>query len=91
MVERRCLLLQQDNEIRQTWERAAGGPVVQLLPDPPVMGPQPEGLLTFPLPDLATWKDLRLWLGLSDNELAWFADREGRQSRVGEPKLHQYR
>ena len=83
--------LYQDNEIRQSWERSPGGFQVKLLLDPPVMGPRPEGLITFPLPQLATWKDLRLWLGLSDSELAWFADREGRQNRVREAKLHHYR
>ena len=83
--------LRQDNEIRQTREGAADRFEVKLLLDPPVMGPLPAGLITFPLPELATWKDLRLRLGLSDNELAWFADREGRQSRVVEPKLHHYR
>ena len=83
--------LERDNEIRQTWERAAGGFQVKLLLDPPVMGPLPEGLVTFPLPELTSWKDLRLWLGLSNSELAWFADREGRQSRVDETKLHHYR
>ncbi|MGD8588661.1 MAG: reverse transcriptase family protein, partial [Chromatiales bacterium] len=83
--------LQQDNEIRQTWERAADGFQVKLLLDPPEMGTLPAGLISFPLPELKTWKDLRLWLGLSVAELAWFADREGRQSGVGEAKLHHYR
>jgi hypothetical protein len=83
--------LLQDKEIRQFWERSAGGFQVKLLLDPPVMGALPEGLITFPLPELATWKDLRLWLGLSNSELAWFADREGRQNRVSEAKLHHYR
>jgi len=83
--------LRQDQEVRQAWERAVGGFQVGLLLDPPVMGPLPQALVTLPLPELATWKDLRLWLGLSDNELAWFADREGRQGRVREAKLHHYR
>ena len=62
----------------------------RILLDPPVMATLPQGMLTLPLPDLPTWKALRLWLGLFDGELAWFADREGRQSGMTEAKLHHY-
>ncbi len=83
--------IQQEQLFREAHERSDGSFEPKLLLDPPVMGPMPEGLATFPLPQLATWKDLRLWVGLSDNELAWFADREEWQGRLAETKLHHYR
>lgn len=69
--------------------RESDGP--KILLDSPVMQPLPEQMITFPLPYLATWRDLRLWLGLTNDELAWFADREGRQRHITESKLHHYR
>ena len=62
----------------------------RLLLDTPQMGRPPERLITLPLPSLETRKALAQWLGLFDHELAWFADLEGRQSRVEEPRLHHY-
>jgi retron-type reverse transcriptase len=62
----------------------------KILLDSPAMEPLPEGMITLPLPLLDTWRDVRLWFGLSNEELAWFADREGRQHRITEPKLHHY-
>ncbi|MCU7853828.1 MAG: reverse transcriptase family protein [Candidatus Thiodiazotropha sp. (ex Monitilora ramsayi)] len=81
---------QNEDLLHLYYEKQGGNqdPIMQL--DPPVMGPLPDGMLTFPLPQLSTWKDLRLWLGLSNNELAWFADTEQRQRRITEPKLHHY-
>ncbi|MES9861541.1 MAG: reverse transcriptase family protein [Candidatus Thiodiazotropha sp. LLP2] len=63
----------------------------RILLDSPVMGSLPERMITLPLPQLASWHDVRIWLGLSNEELAWFADREGRQGNITEPKLHHYR
>ena len=83
--------LQEEQQLRHFWENRDNEFGREVLLDPLVMGPLPKGLITFPLPQLATWKDLRLWLGLFDNELAWFADREGRQSKVVESRLHHYR
>ena len=83
--------LQQEDDLRQVWDTRHDRYRQNILLDPPVMGPLPDGLLTFRLPQLATWKDLRRWLGLFDNELAWFADREEWQSKTLEPKLHHYR
>ncbi len=83
--------LQDQDDLHQVWDDSEHNLGQYILLDPPVMGPLPDGLITFPLPRLATWKDLRLWLGLFDNELAWFADREEWQSRMVEPKLHHYR
>lgn len=62
----------------------------KLLLDPPQMGRPPERLIILPLPPLETRKDLAQWLGLFDHELSWFADLEGRQSRVDESRLHHY-
>ncbi len=61
------------------------------LLDPPVMGAKPERLITFPLPGLATWRDIGLWLCLDDKEIAWFADCKSQQGKVTEGKLHHYR
>ena len=60
------------------------------LLDPPVMGAKPDRLITFPLPGLATWKDIGVWLCLHDKEIAWFADCKLQQSSVKEGKLHHY-
>ncbi len=67
------------------------GAIRGLLLDSPVMGIKPDGLITFPLPELATWRDVGLWLSLSDAELAWFADLRSRQGHVRDGKLHHYR
>ena len=60
------------------------------LLDSPVMAELPETLVTFPLPDLATWSDVGSWLSLSDKEVAWFADCRSQQSKTTERKLHHY-
>ncbi|MCU7815280.1 MAG: reverse transcriptase family protein [Candidatus Thiodiazotropha sp. (ex Rostrolucina anterorostrata)] len=80
-----------DEQILQALEEIKGKPGPRILLDPPVMGSLPDNMTTFPLPQLATWKDLQQWLSLLDHELAWFADIEGRQHKVVEPKLHHYR
>jgi retron-type reverse transcriptase len=59
--------------------------------DPSVMGSPPEKLVTFPLPQLPTVRDLREWLGLFDHELNWFADIERQQCRITQSRLHHYR
>ncbi len=61
------------------------------LLDSTVMGAKPDNLITFPLPDLATWQDIGLWLCLNDKEIAWFADCRSQQANVTEGKLHHYR
>ena len=66
---------------------AVRGPLL----DPPVMGSKPDRLITFPLPDLATWRDVGLWLCLSDKEISCFADCKSQQGNVTEGKLHHYR
>jgi RNA-directed DNA polymerase len=68
----------------------ASGAVRGPLLDPPVMGAKPDRLITFPLPDLATWRDIGLWLCLYDKEIAWFADCKSQQTNVTEGKLHHY-
>ena len=80
-----------DEHLRQVWDESNDSPPQKILLDPHAMRPLPERLITFPLPSLATWKDLRIWLGLSDKELAWFADVDERQRNAAEPKLHHYR
>ncbi|MEW8688899.1 MAG: reverse transcriptase family protein [Candidatus Thiodiazotropha sp.] len=83
--------LHADDELHQRFESQERKEQPVILLDSPVMGSRPDKLLTFPLPSLSTVKDLQLWLGLFDHELAWFADRERRQCRVRESRLHHYR
>lgn len=66
---------------------AIDGPLL----DPPVMAAMPDGVLTFPLPELTTWRDVGLWLNLFDKETAWFADHRSQQAATTEEKLHHYR
>ncbi len=63
---------------------------LKILLDPQVMSPPLKNLVTFPLPQLPTAKDVREWLGLLDHELNWFADIERRQCRVKASRLHHY-
>jgi retron-type reverse transcriptase len=83
--------LRGEAELRRRFalQGASQGP--KPLLDPPVMGRPPAPLVTFPLPPLATLKDLQLWLALSEQELDWFADVERRQCRVTRSRLHHYR
>ncbi len=60
------------------------------LLDPPVMGTTPGDLKTLRLPQLTTWSDVSDWLGLSDQETAWFADSRSQQASNTEKKLHHY-
>ncbi|PUB87525.1 MAG: RNA-directed DNA polymerase [gamma proteobacterium symbiont of Ctena orbiculata] len=83
--------LHADDELHQRFERQDRKEQPVILLDSPVMGRPPDKLLTFPLPSLSTVKGLQQWLGLFDHELAWFADRERRQCKVTESRLHHYR
>ena len=65
---------------------AISGPLL----DSPVMVATPESLVTFPLPELATWSDVATWLSVSDKELAWFSDCRSLQAKATEKKLHHY-
>ncbi len=89
---RRRLLdfLSDENDLHQRLSGREVGVPLKLVLDPPLMGRPPESLNVLPLPALATRKDLALWLGLFDHELAWFADVERRQCQVTRSKLHHY-
>ncbi|MGD8907950.1 MAG: reverse transcriptase family protein [Chromatiales bacterium] len=80
-----------EDELRQRFEKQCGSKGPKVLLDPPAMGRPPENLVTFPLPQLPTVRDLREWLGLFDHELNWFADIERGQCRITQSKLHHYR
>lgn len=84
------VFLWQDEALHQALSRSADPALPRILLDPPVMQPPIEPFAQ-PLPELATLRDVQDWLGLSDRELAWLADREGRQCRIEQPKLHHYR
>jgi hypothetical protein len=83
--------LKTDDELRRRFDGDDRQQRPRILLDPPVMGRPPDSMVTFPLPPLPTVKDLRLWLGVSDHELAWFADCEQKQGTVEETRLHHYR
>lgn len=77
----------QEPLLESVFEAAAiKGPLL----DPPVMAAIHEDLVTFPLPELATWSDVASWLCLTDKETAWFADSRSQQARVTEKRLHHY-
>jgi hypothetical protein len=80
-----------ENELHRRFQGLEGNVAAKPLLEPPVMGRLPDNMVTYPLPSLATVKDLRLWLGLFEHELAWFADVERRQHRVTQSRLHHYR
>ncbi|MEJ2622228.1 MAG: reverse transcriptase family protein, partial [Candidatus Thiodiazotropha sp.] len=82
--------LKTDNELHQLFDQPGERQSPKILLDPQVMGRPAESMVTFPLPPLPTVKDLQLWLGLFDHELAWFADSERRQCKVKKSKLHHY-
>ena len=82
--------LRQDDGLYQALHRQGDATLPRILLDPPVMQP-PTTRFTLPLPELATLKDLQTWLGVSATELAWLADREGRQARMECARLHHYR
>ncbi|MEJ2592322.1 MAG: reverse transcriptase family protein [Candidatus Thiodiazotropha sp.] len=83
--------LKGEEALRERFGKLGGREAPAILLDPPVMGRLPDNMLTLPLAQLPTEKDLLLWLGLHDHELCWFADSERRQCRVRESRLHHYR
>jgi RNA-directed DNA polymerase len=83
--------LKREETLRKRFAKLGGREAPAILLDPPVMGRLPDNMLTLPLAQLSTVKDLLLWLGLRDHELGWFADSERRQCRVSESRLHHYR
>ncbi|MEM7253420.1 MAG: reverse transcriptase family protein, partial [Pseudomonadota bacterium] len=87
-----CDFLQDEPLLVAAWGQTDVAIVEQsLILDPLEMGSSPREFPIFPVPNLATWREVREWLGLRNNELAWFADREGRQCKSTEAKLHHYR
>jgi RNA-directed DNA polymerase len=56
-----------------------------LVPEPAM------GQRRWPVPDIASLGDLAGFLGVSDGELAWFADARGLERTVEEERLRHYR
>lgn len=73
------------------WQSANRPPQGNILLDSPVMGSKPDSLFTFPLPQLATTRDLAVWMGLFPWELRVLADCKGLQADNSEPGKHHYR
>jgi hypothetical protein len=63
-------------------------PVAAVL-DPPLFAPLPP-FADLPIPRLATLGELGAWLGLSPDELDWFADERRGHRRAGRPALAHY-
>lgn len=80
-----------DNEFHK-WTTGQKNSVVEISIglDSWEMEKQPIGLLTFPLPPINTLADLGHWLGVTCDELDWFADCAGRQAYNNKTKLHHY-
>ena len=82
---------QHDEALRQAWQTASGVAGIRLSLDPNRMQPESAGWLGASLPPLPDARALSAWLGVSLRELAWFADQQGLQGRILEPRLHHYR
>ena len=80
-----------ERTLAETWGRPGAKVEQHIVLDSPVMGPSPSTFAIRPIPTLETTRDLCRWLGLSPGELAWFADCEGRQGQLVNPRLHHYR
>lgn len=63
---------------------------IRLQLQPATMQAMVPGLVTLPLPQIPTTRDLAMWLGLSDKELEWFAGINRRYEPKQNPKLHHY-
>jgi retron-type reverse transcriptase len=77
--------------LERYWQHATNGLRNNILLDAPVMGLPRKSLVTFPLPQLATAKDLAEWLTLLPWELRVMADCKGDQAHSTETRKHHYR
>ncbi len=84
-------LLAADRELAAASQSGGKGFEARIVLDTSVMQAPTGHFSTLPLPTLDHARDLGLWLGLNQRELAWFADCESRQTSVRNPKLHHYR
>lgn len=75
---------------REAWRSTDPPRLCAYLPTRTVMGERPAFLPGRHLPQLATPGDLAQWLGLSVDELDWFADL-GRRNRQAAGRLTHYR
>lgn len=80
-------ILTNDQDFRN---RFAATRVARIQPGAARMQPLPDHLAVLPLPQLATRRDLALWLGLSDDDLDWFAGIERRSGSRPDPKTNHY-
>ena len=73
------------------WADRERRPLPRHLPlSPPAQQP-PQPTLLHAIPELATSRAIADWLDLSDGELDWFADSQGRQRRITDGPLRHYR
>jgi hypothetical protein len=63
---------------------------IRIRPGEQKMQAKPAHLTTLPVPQLSTCRDLARWLGLSDNDLDWFAGLGRRYSSRVDPRLNHY-
>lgn len=66
-----------DRGYRAAWQSARAPRIVRYGLEPPRMSSRQGALAACDLPDLPTARDLADWLGLSPNELDWYADYRG--------------
>jgi hypothetical protein len=74
------------------WNALPAGhlPIRELFLIPPRMSPRGAAAGSWGLPPLATAGELAAWLGLGLGEMAWFADRQGREAAAPAGPLRHY-
>lgn len=78
-----------DDDYAEAWNKAVRPRLRQYIFATPTMLPQPAWLAAAELPRLATSGALAEWLGLTTEDLAWFADTRG-MNRTATSKLNHY-
>lgn len=78
-----------DAGFRRAWKKHASS-IVTDIGGAAAMCPTVGAPSTWPVPPFTTISDLARWLNLSVSELAWFADRRGREAHLPDGPLRHY-
>jgi len=80
-------ILVTDKEFRKHFSASRA---VRVRPGKAALQPTPGHLIILPLPQIPTRRELALWLGLSNDDLDWFAGLDRRYSSRIDSKLNHY-
>ncbi len=83
--------IRNDRGYRASWDAARPPSIARYLLEPPRMSSRQGALAACALPDLPTPGDLAAWLGLSANELDWYADVRAMNGSDGPLCHYRYR